>query len=169
MNDSSTIFFYFFSTTAQVFAAVLGVIGVFAIFNLERINKKIDGLAKSAGILLSSINIRPSGLQQAKTPEYISELSFNYPFAPEFVLGQEGNLADNDNSEYNRVRADIRNIIGELKATLEIRKSFKSSLKAPTALFAGLIIISLIGLGSTSLLSVCFMQILLVVVLLIFA
>lgn len=60
MVESST-YYYFFSTIAQTFGAILGVVGLFAVFKLENLETKAEKVAKDILIQLHRKAIHPNG------------------------------------------------------------------------------------------------------------
>ena len=97
--DTSQVLLYYFSTVAQVFAAILGVGGLFAVFRLEQIKQIVNRQIDVLGQRVISYNIYPKDMQlyphhPGKENKEILNFRFTLPWLveriPDLTLLAEG-------------------------------------------------------------------------------
>lgn len=109
-------YFWFYSTVAQVFAAIWAVTGMFAVFRLELLDRKIkDALRSLLNFMLVSIDVRSSFAW-----EYITQLEN----IKQHVIEE---IEESDKKEYFELDPEI--LLNKVKETKYIIRKHTSHLK----------------------------------------
>ncbi len=107
-----TNFYYFYSTIAQVFAAILGVIGLFAVFLIENIRSRINTDTDKLWYILGDFGIFPDEMPKYRFDEKRkAEARKLFPYTTESLLAKRAELErmiDNCQKDIEKQEMELR-------------------------------------------------------------
>jgi hypothetical protein len=133
--------YYTFSTIAQVLAATIALLGIFAIFRVEYLNKRVVQIGKE---LLRRVNERSFGNEEESTRRTHLQQKLDYainsldiPKINESIKEYE-RLVPNDQTE-QLITEPFRNVVEEIN-TITARTKFSISVSALSIVFSVIIL-----------------------------
>lgn len=140
----ATGYYYFFSSIAQTFGAILGVVGIFALFRFEVLRTKFKESIQNAGSQLARLNKFPPEFGNINNLEIRNLAIVSHSFSSDWViqtLGAEIRTLENTSNKYKLVELGALNSLKTKieEAQAQIDKAKNLQLKLPLLLMTGLI------------------------------
>ena len=161
-TSMETMSFYFFSATAQVFAAIIGVSALFAVFRLEQLKNRMEGLVRSIRGMIVDVGLYPEDIYSFGSNDREGILE-HYPISVDWVILKKPEikkLIEANDTETKRIekegelagyfKSDLKMEMGKLKFSnsiindLEKLKDKEGAIKLSmkkSAMFMGFIIL----------------------------